>query len=311
MRYCLIRQAALPPQPRRAMFLFCADHGVTAEGVSAYPQEVTRQMVMNFAQGGAAINVLCRAFQIDPVVVNVGVAGEPFAPPVIDRSIAPGTKNFASERAMSRAEVEQAIAVGRELAASCEAELVGLGEMGIGNTTSAAAVFSALCGLDPSATAGRGTGITHLALEHKIQVIRDALALHRPAPEDPLDVLSAVGGFEIAAMAGFLIEAGARHLPVVVDGFIGSVAALVACRIRPSALDTAFFSHRSAESAHGLLLERIGVFAPLDLGMRLGEGTGAALMMNLIDTAIRLYREMATFAEASVSESSSPGEHYR
>jgi nicotinate-nucleotide--dimethylbenzimidazole phosphoribosyltransferase len=299
-RYCAIRGELLPSMPRKAMYLFCADHGVVLEGVSAYPQEVTRQMVANFQRGGAAINVLCRRFGIEPVIVDAGVASGAIAG-VVDRKISRGTKNFARERAMTREQAELAVGHGEELATKCTADLVGIGEMGIGNTTSAAAIVSALTGLDPEETTGRGTGVDEEGWKRKVDVIRAALEKHQPRREDALDVLSAVGGFEIAMMAGFLIGCARRRVPVVVDGFIASTAALVAQSLDGEALSTAFFSHRSAEAGANALAGALQVEPLLDLGMRLGEGTGAALMMNLIETSLCLYREMATFEEAAVA----------
>jgi nicotinate-nucleotide--dimethylbenzimidazole phosphoribosyltransferase len=299
-RYCEIRGQVLPPMPSKAMHLFCADHGVVAEGVSAYPQEVTRQMVANFQRGGAAINVLCRRFGIEPVIVDAGVASDPIAG-VVDRKIAKGTRNFARERAMSREQAELAVRQGEQLARECQAELVGVGEMGIGNTTSAAAIVSALTGLDAEETTGRGTGVDDEGWRRKVAVIRAAIGKHQPRREDALDVLSAVGGFEIAMMAGFLLGCSKVGRAVVVDGFIVSTAALVAQALDGEALSTAFFSHRSAEAGASALAGALGVEPLLDLGMRLGEGTGAALMMNLIETSLCLYREMATFEEAAVA----------
>lgn len=299
-RYCSIIGQAMPPLPRKWIYIFCADHGVVDEGVSLYPAEVTRQMALNFQRGGAAINVLCRTFGITPVIVNAGVSGEDI-PGILDRRVGSGTRNFRWERAMSREQAVSGIEAGRALAQANEPGLVGVGEMGIGNTTSAAAVFAALTGRDPLQTVGRGTGLDAEGVSKKAEVIRESLNRHCPDARDPIDVLSAVGGFEIAMIAGFLLGATKKSLPVVIDGYITTVAALVATRLDASALDTAFFSHQSAEAGHRALLDELGVRAPLDLGMRLGEGTGAALAINLIETSLRLYREMATFGEAQVS----------
>jgi nicotinate-nucleotide--dimethylbenzimidazole phosphoribosyltransferase len=287
-RYCLIAGQLTPPLPRKGMYIFCADHGVVAEGVSAYPSSVTAQMVENFQRGGAAVNVLCRQFQIEPVIVDCGV-GTP-------------TANFAVEPAMSVSKAEELLKKGRMLAHSAQQrfDLVGLGEMGIGNTTSAAALLSAFTGTDPSRTVGAGTGLDSAGIERKADVVRRALALH--ASREPLQALAALGGYEIGTMAGFIIAAAEIGMPVVVDGFISSSAALVAVRLNPNALKTAFFSHRSAEAGHAAMLEALGVAPPLDLGMRLGEGSGAALMINLIETSLRIYLEMATFSEAGVAE---------
>ncbi len=287
-RYCLIACQVQPPLPRKGMYLFCADHGVVAEGVSAYPSAVTAQMVANFERGGAAVNVLCRQFQIEPVIVDCGV-GQP-------------TANFALEPAMTLEKARELLKKGRMLAHSAKQrfDLVGLGEMGIGNTTSAAALLSALTGADAALTVGAGTGLDDAGMQHKAAVVRRALALH--PDRDPLAVLAALGGFEIGTMTGFILAAAEIGLPVVVDGFITSAASLVALRLNPKALDTAFFSHRSAEKGHARMLEALGATPALDLGMRLGEGSGAALMINLIETSLRVYLEMATFAEAGVAE---------
>ena len=301
LRFALIRGEEMPSPARKAMFIFCADHGITEEGVSPYPRGVTRQMVRNFVDGGAAINVLCRCLNIRPVIVNVGVDG-PSIPGTDDCKIAEGTANFAVRPAMTREEAQQSIDIGiRQATAAAEtSDLAGVGEMGIGNTTTASALLSAFTGLDPSDTVGPGTGADAGGIARKAAVIRLALAFHQPDPSDGLGVLAALGGFEIGAIAGFLLGASQHRLPVVLDGFPCCAAALVARAIRPDALDTAFFAHCSAEPGHRRMLSFLGANPLLDLGMRLGEGTGAALAMSIIDSAVRLYREMATFEEASV-----------
>ncbi len=287
-RYCLIVGQLTPPLPRKGVYVFCADHGIVAEGVSAYPSSVTAQMVDNFQRGGAAVNVLCRHFQIEPVIVDCGV-GHP-------------TANFAVEPAMSLAKAGELLKRGRMLAHNAQQrfDLVGLGEMGIGNTTAASALLSAFTGLDPAQTVGAGTGLDAAGMVHKAAVVRRALALH-PSRE-PLAVLANLGGFEIGTMTGFILAAAEIGLPVVIDGFISSAAALVAIHLNPNALSTAFFSHQSAEPGHAAMLAALGASPSLNLGMRLGEGSGAGLMINLIETSLRIYLEMATFAEAGVSE---------
>jgi nicotinate-nucleotide--dimethylbenzimidazole phosphoribosyltransferase len=289
LRYCLATGEVLPPPPRKGLFVFCADHGVTAEGVSPYPSEVTRQMMLNFARGGAAINVLCRQFEIDCEVVDMGVGAS--------------TSNFAVEPAMSRGKAEAVIRQGRFLARSAAArhDLLAAGEMGIGNTTSAAAIAAVMLGRDPRETSGAGTGLDSAGIEHKAAVISQALALHRPTPEDPVGVLAAVGGFEIGAMAGFYIGCAESRRPFVVDGFIASSAMLLARSLHPSVTDFAFFGHRSAERGASLVLDALEAQPILSLDMRLGEGTGAALAIGVIEAALRLYREMATFVQAGVS----------
>jgi nicotinate-nucleotide--dimethylbenzimidazole phosphoribosyltransferase len=281
----LIQQSAMPSIERKAVVIFCADHGIVEEGVSPYPAEVTRQMVANFRAGGAAITVLCRHFGIEPVIVDIGV-GHP-------------TRNFAREPAMSRAQAEDAIAVGMAHAES--ADVIGAGEMGIGNSTSAAALLSALSGLDPRETAGRGTGLDDTGVTHKVDVIRRALALHGPGLTDPIGVLAALGGFEIAAIAGLILGAAQRRRVIVLDGFISCAGAMVARAIAASSLDYAVFSHRSAERGHRKMLEFLNAQPLFDLDMRLGEGTGAAIGINLVESAVKLYREMATFESAGVA----------
>lgn len=281
----LIQSTDMPRVESKAMVVFCADHGIVAEGVSPFPAEVTRQMMANFQAGGAAITVLCRHYGIDPVIVDMGV-GRP-------------TRNFAREAAMTRAEAEAAIARGMSFADS--ADLLGAGEMGIGNTTSAAALLSAIAGLDPSETAGRGTGLDDAGVSRKIDAIRRALALHRPDPADPIGVLAALGGYEIAAIAGLILGAAERRRAVVVDGFISCSAALIAKAIAPASLDYVVFSHRSAERGHRAMLDHLAARPLFDLDLRLGEGSGAALGINLIETSVKLYREMATFDSAGVS----------
>lgn len=281
----LIQNTDRPAIRRKSIAIFCADHGIVEEGVSPYPREVTRQMVANFRAGGAAITVLCRHYGIEAVVVDMGV-GNP-------------TRNFAREPAMTRAQAEQAIAEGmRRADDGC---ILGAGEMGIGNTTSAAALFSAFSGLDPADTAGRGTGLDESGVLKKIEVIRRALALHNPDPSDPVGVVAAIGGFEIAAIAGLILGAAERRCMVMLDGFISCSAALIARAIAPAALDYVVFSHRSAERGHRKMLDFLNARPLLDLDMRLGEGTGAALGINLVEASLKLYDEMATFQSAGVS----------
>jgi len=281
----LIQGTDMPWVGRKAMLLFCADHGVVEEGVSPFPQEVTRQMVANFRSGGAAITVLCRQYGIEPVIVDMGV-GKP-------------TRNFAREPAMSRAEAERAIDVGREHAN--DADLLGAGEMGIGNSTAAAALLCAFTGIDPQDAAGRGTGLDNAGVTRKAEVIARALELHRPDPGDAIGVLAALGGFEIAAIAGLILGAAQKRRVVVLDGFISCSAAVVVRALEPAALDHVVYSHRSAERGHRRMLEFLNARPLLDLDMRLGEGTGAAIGISLIEAAVRLYREMSTFESAAVS----------
>jgi nicotinate-nucleotide--dimethylbenzimidazole phosphoribosyltransferase len=285
MQIGLIQRTAMPRIDSKRMVIFCADHGVVEEGVSPYPQEVTRQMMANFHAGGAAITVLCRQFGIEPVIVDAG-DGRP-------------TQNFTRESAMSRDETMRAIDLGMSHA---NADLLGAGEMGIGNTTSAAALFSAVAAIDPAQTAGRGTGLDDAGLARKVGAIRRALALHKPDPQDPIGVLAALGGFEIAAITGLILGAAQGRKTVVLDGFISCSAALIAKALAPASLDYVVFSHCSAERAHRAMLEFLGARPLFDLDMRLGEGTGAALGMNLVEASLKLYREMATFESAGVSD---------
>lgn len=303
VKFALIRGQEMPSLARKGMFIFCADHGVAEEGVSRYPQTVTRQMVRNFVDGGAAINVLCRRLQIHPMIVDMGVCGAPIAG-VIDRKVAMGTRNMARTAAMTREQAEVAISTGASLAeeAAGKYDIVGLGEMGIGNTTSASAILSLFSGRKAGETVGPGAGLDSSGVRRKAEVIERAVSLHRSDAEDGMSVLASLGGFEIAAIAGFLLRASRLRLPVVLDGFPCCAGALVALRIDPDALSTAFFSHISKEPAHSLMLELLGVRPYFDFGMRLGEGTGAALCISVIDSAVTLYREMATFGEAGVSE---------
>jgi nicotinate-nucleotide--dimethylbenzimidazole phosphoribosyltransferase len=303
--YALCRAEPLPPAPLKGLVVFCGDHGVTAEGVSAYPSEVTAQMAVNFSAGGAAINVLCRWLGIAATVVDVGVASElPTGLELRYRKVAPGTRNFAAECAMTDAQRDRALEVGVEMAdelADHGLTLLAAGEMGIGNTTAAAALGAALTGHSPDALAGPGAGVDAAGRARKAAVIEMALSLHSLTDRDPLRALACVGGLEIAAMTGFYLGSAARRVPAVVDGFIATSAALAAVRIEPKTLAYLAFGHRSAEPGHQLLLDALGAAPLLDLGMRLGEGTGAALAMSMVESALALYRGMATFESAGVS----------
>ena len=310
-RYAAIRHPDLGSISRKYLFTFAADHGIAGSGVSLFPKEVTAQMVYNFLAGGAAISVLCRHYGIENIVVDVGVDHE-FPPDdrLRSRKIGPGTRNFLQEPAMTPAQAEQALQVGIECAEEVVdkgAGLVGTGDMGIGNTTASSAVFAALTGLDPGTVTGLGTGIDAEQRKHKADVIRKALALHRPDPKSPLDVLSKVGGFEIGAIAGLILGCASRRVPVVVDGFISTAGALVAVELCPAVRDYLFFSHQSRETGHSLILERLGVSPLFELDLCLGEGTGAAIAMDLIAVSVKILTEMATFDDAAVSRESLPG----
>lgn len=290
--------------PKKAVVVMAADHGVVEEGVSAYPAEVTPQMVRNFLTGGAAINALARLAGADVVCVDVGVAVDIDHPALVRKKVRYGTANFTKGPAMTRAEALEALCVGIEVAeelADRGYRLLATGEMGIGNTTSAAALLAAFTGDDPADCVGRGTGVNAAALARKAEAVRRALAVNRPDPHDPVDVLHKVGGLEIAALAGLVLGAAARRVPVVVDGFPASSAALVACRLAPRVKDYLFPSHQSAERGHRRLLALLGLAPPLHVDMRLGEGTGAVLAFHLLEAACRIRDEMATFADAGVS----------
>ncbi|HTM48613.1 MAG TPA: nicotinate-nucleotide--dimethylbenzimidazole phosphoribosyltransferase [Bryobacteraceae bacterium] len=305
LEYALMRGVERPRIDRKVMALFCADHGVTEEGVSAFPREVTAQMVRNFLRGGAAISVLCRRLGIETVVVDAGVDG-PVEPGALDYKCGQGTANFARQPALTRAQAEQALRNGISLAGvlSQKADIAAVGEMGIGNTTSASALLCALTGCPPDDAAGAGTGLDSAGISRKASVIAGALRLHDAAvkSKDPLSILGAFGGFEIATMAGFFLGAASRRLPVMVDGFICCAAALVARAFEPSVMRYLIVGHRSAEGAHDRMLAALQRKPLLDLEMRLGEGTGAALAVSILENALALYSEMSTFDEIGVSK---------
>ncbi|WP_232522303.1 nicotinate-nucleotide--dimethylbenzimidazole phosphoribosyltransferase [Marinimicrobium alkaliphilum] len=283
--------------------VFAADHGVAAQGVSAFPQAVTTQMVANFCAGGAAVSVLGRLCQADFRVVDMGCLSEPDAHPLlIDRRQGPGTADFTRAPAMTSEQLVRAIAAGREQVVSGDFDLFIGGEMGIGNTTAASAIQAALLGVKPERVAGPGTGVDVRTIEHKQRIVAQALSRHRADIRSPLGVLRCLGGFEIAALVGAYIGAAQRGVPVLVDGYISTAAALTACRINPGVRAWLLFGHQSAEPGHRLMLRYMEAEPLLSLGMRLGEGSGAALAVPLIQSALALHREMATFAEAGVSD---------
>lgn len=299
-----IREQERPGRANKAVYVFAADHGVTEEGVSAYPKDVTHQMVRNFLANGAAINVFARCAQAQVIVVDVGVDAEfDGHPSLLDRKIRRGTRNMASEPAMTDSELNAALEVGRTLAQQAlSRDLVAVGEMGIGNTTAAAAITAALLGKPVEEVTGTGTGVSPEGRIHKRMVIQKALEVNGVNQNcGPLDILQKVGGLEIAAMTGFLLEARDQRVPVVIDGFISTAAAALACAIEPRVTDAIFAGHISEEPGHGALLEYIGLDPILNLGMRLGEGTGAVLAMMVMDAAIAMLNEMATFSSAGVS----------
>jgi nicotinate-nucleotide--dimethylbenzimidazole phosphoribosyltransferase len=306
-RLVVIREEEFPDCSNNVIFTLAADHGVTQEGVSAYPKEVTRQMVLNFLSGGAAINVLCRQFGIEVVIVDIGVdADTDDLDGLIQLKVRRGTKNLAAGPAMSRDEACRALQAGIALSARAQRDgkkIIGTGEMGIGNTTAASAVTAVLCRKSVAEVTGKGTGLDDAALCRKIEIIDRSLGLNRPDASDPIDVLSKVGGLEIAGLAGLALGAAARRIPVVIDGFISTAAAAVAFAIEPRVKDFLFASHLSSEPGHEALLKFLGLEPMLQLKMRLGEGTGAALAMPIVEASVRLLKEMATFSSAGVSES--------
>jgi nicotinate-nucleotide--dimethylbenzimidazole phosphoribosyltransferase len=295
-----------PVIDRKVMFTFAGDHGIVDEGVSAYPKEVTAQMVFNFLRGGAGINVLARHAGSEIVVVDIGVDHDfDNADGLINMKVVRGTKNFAKGPAMTREEAIACIEAGIELADSYTKKgykLFGTGDMGIGNTTPSSAIAAALTGTPVLEVTGKGTGISDEAFSRKVRVIEDAIRLNRPDPKDALDVLSKVGGAEIGGIAGLVLGAAANRIPVVIDGLISTAGALIAYTLAPAVKDYIFAAHNSVERGHRVMLETMGLDPILDLGLRLGEGTGAALAMQMIEAGLKIYKEMATFQEAGVSD---------
>ena len=304
-RTCAIRRRLDAAVDHKCILTFAGDHGVVAEGVSLFPQEVTSQMVLNFLAGGAGVNVLAKHVGAEVRVIDVGVAVPVSGDGLISRNVMHGTANMAQGPAMSVTNAVKAISVGMEVAGQAikdGAEILGTGDMGIGNTTSSAALYVALLSVEVDDIAGRGTGIDDKGLEHKKEVIRKALYVNKDRLTTPVDTLAAIGGLEIAAICGVVLEAARSRIPVVVDGFISSAGALVAIKMKKEVLDYCFFSHMSAEAGHKLFFEKTEIAPLLHLDMRLGEGTGAALAMGLVEAGLKIMNEMATFAQAGVSE---------
>lgn len=296
-----------PEIKRKLFFVFAGDHGVVEEGVSAFPKEVTAQMVYNFLRGGAGINVLARFAGAEVRVVDIGVDYD-FGDleGLISQKVCSGTKNFLKEPAMSKEEALRCIEVGYSLAKEAIAQgynLIGIGDMGIGNTTPSSAITAVITGKPVEEVTGRGTGLTDEDFKKKVELIKRALSLHKPDPEDPLDVLAKVGGTEIGGCAGVLLACAESRVPMVTDGFITTAGALIAYKINPTVRDYIIASHRSQERGHQAQLEYMGLSPLLDLNLRLGEGTGGALAMLLIEASLRIYKEMATFDSAKVSNS--------
>lgn len=303
-----IRGNLHPQIKNKVIFTLAADHGVTEEKVSAYPKEVTAQMVYNFIRGGAGINVLARHIKAKVVVVDMGVDADlPSHPGLVIKKVNYGTKNMCKSPAMSREEAIKSITYGIEVFEEAyqnePIDIVGLGEMGIGNTTSSSAVIACISAKEPEKITGRGTGINDETLSKKIEVIKKSLAKHNPDPDDPLDILSKVGGFEIGGLCGITLAAARRRVPVVCDGFISTAGALLAYKFCPTVKEYLIASHNSVEVGHQTMLETMGLKPLLNLDLRLGEGTGAALAIHLIEAAVKILNEMATFEQASVSQS--------
>jgi nicotinate-nucleotide--dimethylbenzimidazole phosphoribosyltransferase len=302
-----ITDREMPPVfSKKAIFTFAGDHGVTEEGISLYPKEVTEQMVYNFLRGGAGINVLAKHAGADVVVVDIGVDCD-FAEQagLLIKKVVRGTRNMRKGAAMTREEAEQCIDTGIALANEYVNKgygMFGTGDMGIGNTTASSAIAAVISGKSVSEVTGRGTGISDETLKHKIRVIEDSIALNKPDPKNPIDVLSKVGGAEIGGIAGLILGAASGRIPVVIDGFISTAGALIAYTIDPASADYMFAAHNSIEIGHRIILDAIGLKPVLDLDLRLGEGTGAALAMFIIEGGLKIYREMATFDEAGVSK---------
>jgi len=308
LKYVLATGSLTPVLTKKKICCFAGDHGVAVEGVSAYPAEVTPQMVYNMLNGGAAINVLTRHAGVDLDVVDMGVNHDfPDLPGLVKRKVKPGSANIATGPAMSEEDALQAVLIGAELAVEAYKagfHILGTGEMGIANTTPATALYSVLLDVPVESITGRGTGIDDERLKHKIGIIKQAIEVNASRSDTPFGALAALGGYEIAAITGFVLGAASCRVPVVVDGFISSSGAVVALKLCPAVEDYLFFSHLSNEQGHRVVMQKLGARPILDLDLRLGEGTGAALSMQLIEGALKIYNEMATFSGARVSEKS-------
>jgi len=305
-RYVAITENLKPRVVNKFIFTFAGDHGVVDEGVSVFPKEVTRQMILNFIGGGAGVNVLAKHVGVEVVVVDIGVDHDfGSLEGLLGKKVAFGTKNMSKGPAMSVEEAVGAINVGIDIAeeyAGKGADIFGTGDMGIGNTTPSSAILAVITGETVEMVAGRGTGIDDRTLGKKIEAIKKAISINSPNPKDPLEVLATIGGLEIAGIAGLIIGAASCRVPIVVDGFISTAGALIATEMNPLIKSYLFASHQSAESGHKIMLERIGLEPMLDLSLRLGEGTGAALGISLVEAGVKILTEMATFTEAGVEE---------
>jgi len=305
-KYCLITNKLMPELPRKAVLVFAGDHGIVNEGVSLFPQEVTRQMIYNFINGGAGINVLARHAGADVKIIDMGVNCD-FGDlkGLINKKIAHGTKNMTREPAMTRDNAIKSILYGAEIAVNAINEgydIIATGDMGIGNTTPSSAITSVITGKNVEEVTGRGTGINDTSLINKINLIKKSIEINKSCFNDTMGVLSGVGGFEIGGIAGAVLGAAAMKRPVVIDGFISGAGALIAYSISPEVKDYIFPSHKSVERGHSVLLAHLGVEPVIDLDLRLGEGTGAVLALTIIEAGLKIYLQMATFEEAKVSE---------
>lgn len=306
VKMCMIQNNLDPIIKNKALFVFAGDHGVAEEGVSAFPSEVTSQMVFNFLKGGAAINVLCRYNDIDINIIDMGVNYD-FEKnnKLIDKKVNKGTKNFIKYQAMTRVEaiksIQNGIDVFNDIHNKKKIDIIGLGDMGIGNTTSSSAIISCITGIDPEKCTGRGTGIDDAKFQNKVNLIKKAISMHKPKNDDAVDVLQKIGGFEIAGITGAILAASYNKVPIVIDGIISTAGAIVAYLLNPDVSDYIFAGHKSIEIGQKVALEFMNLEPIIDLKMRLGEGTGASLAIDIIDASCRIMREMTSFEEAGVS----------
>ncbi len=299
-----------PDITKKLVIIMAADHGVVDEGTSAYPREVTPQMVYNFIRGGAGINVLSRHIGADVVIVDAGVAADikiegPSKNILINKKIGYGTNNMAKGPAMAREQAESSVEAGISVAIDMIKKgygIIGTGDMGIGNTTASSAIAACVCKVDAGIVTGYGTGIDEEGYKTKVEVIRNAIKLNKPDPSDGIDVLSKIGGFEIGGIAGVILGCAAKRVPVVIDGFISGAGALVAELLSPRSRDFMIASHSSVEKGHIVMLEKLALKPLFDFDMRLGEGTGAAIGISIAEASVKILNEMATFGEAGVSE---------
>jgi nicotinate-nucleotide--dimethylbenzimidazole phosphoribosyltransferase len=303
---CLIQRSLVPSVAHKTVLVFAADHGVARQGVSAYPPEVTPQMVLNFLNGGAAINVMARQVGARVVVADVGVDYDfdPDTKGLTVRKVRRGTDPITEGPAMTRDEAQATIEAGIDIAAAAiadGAQLIATGDMGIGNTTPSAAITACLTGKAPELVTGRGTGVDDAGYRRKVTAVEKAFAVNLPDPTDPVDVLAGIGGLEIGAICGAMLGAAALRVPILVDGFISGAGALLACALNPAVKGYLIAGHQSVEPGHRAVLDHLGLRPLLSLDMRLGEGTGAVLAMNVVEASVRVFNEMATFADAGVS----------